>query len=160
MAPRYHKNLTSLPRSGDVLTDWLFRQFVYVLREETLRIARKKRLINPEDPYRGVIRGLMDPEVDPSGRYIHILINPAREANRNRDEELGTLIHELAHVLMRETPERHILQLEGILATRLTATQRRYLKSFLPRHEVKRYPAMPAAPIRNVPLAARKRRPS
>jgi hypothetical protein len=149
--------LTRLPTSGDVLTDWLFRQFVLTLREETLIIKRKRRLVNPEDKRRGAIRGLMDPEVHPSGRYIHILINPARDANRTREDEVDTLIHELAHVVLPRSGERHILRLEELLARRFTSAQRAYLKAFLPRHEVKRYP-MTVGRLPVVPLAARKRR--
>jgi hypothetical protein len=157
MVNRRHHSLTRLPKSGDSLTDWLFRQFVLTLREETLIIKRKKRLVNPEDPARRAIRGLMDPEVHPSGRYIHILINPARDANRTRDDEVNTLIHELAHVVLPRTAERHITQLEDTLSGRFTPSQRAYLKSFLPRHEVKYYP-MAVGQLPTIPLAAKKRR--
>ena len=133
-----------LPRSGDALADWYFRQFVAVLKSERVGIARKRRLTNPDDPHRQVIRGLMDPDLDPRGNWIQILINPARNTHRNRNEEVDTLVHELAHVILPKTGERGILAVESMLATRLSSAQRRILKSFLPRHEVKRYPRMPA----------------
>ena len=140
MISRIGKSAARLPRSGDRLTDWFFRQFVHFLRKETVCIKRKRRLVNPDDPHREAIRGLMDPEVHPSGRYVHILINPARDANRTRDDEADTLIHELSHVVLGKTTERHVLQLESILSARFTLLQRRIIKSFLPRHVVKRYP--------------------
>jgi hypothetical protein len=82
----------------------------------------------------------MDPLAGPSGRTIHIFINPAKDANRDRDEEVETLIHELAHVVMERALERDILRLERTLAKEFTVHQRRFLKAFLPRHTVKRYP--------------------
>ncbi len=134
-----------LPRSGDVLTDWFFRQFLAVLRSERVRIARKRRLINPDDPHRQVIRGLMDPDLDPRGNWVQILINPARNTHRDRDEEVDTLVHELAHVILPKTGERGILAIENALAKNLTKTQRVCLKAFLPKHEVKKYPKIPVS---------------
>jgi len=134
------KYLTAIPKSGDHLVDLLFQQFVVFLRKETVRVARKKRLVNPDDPRRKVIRGLMDPDIHPSGNWIQILINPARNTHRNRNEEVETLIHELSHAVLPKASERHILRMESVLSKKFTVPQRRYLKSFLPRHEVKRYP--------------------
>jgi len=130
-----------LPRSGDELTDWFFRQFLAVLMTERVRIVRKKRLVNPDDPHRRVIRGLMDPDVDPSGRWVQILINPSRTTHRDRDEEMETLVHELAHIILPKTSERGILSIENILSRMLSRDQRACLKVFLPRHEVKNYPS-------------------
>jgi hypothetical protein len=127
-------------RCGDPLADWFFRQFVAVLRSEKVRISRKRRLVNPDDPHRQVIRGLMDPDLDPRGNLVQILINPARNTHRNRNEEVDTLIHELAHIILPKTGERGILTVENALSKGFTPVQRRLLKSFLPRHEVKRYP--------------------
>lgn len=131
-----------LPRSGDAMTDWFFKQFAAVLNNERVRVVRKRRLVNPDDPHRQVIRGLMDPDIHPSGNWVQILINPARNTHRDRNEEVDTLVHELAHVILPRTGEREILVMETLLAKRLTAAQRRYLKGFLPRHEVKRYPKL------------------
>jgi hypothetical protein len=136
------KHLTELPKSGDTLVDWFFRQCVVILRSERVRISRKKRLVNPDDPHRKVIRGLMDPDIHPSGNWVQILINPAKNTHKCRDDEVETLIHELAHALMPRSGERAILGIESILTKRFTVAQRRYLKSFIPKHEVKRYPGL------------------
>ncbi len=120
----------------------MFVQFVVVLRSERVRIARKKRLVNPDDPTRQAIRGLMDPDIHPSGNWVQILINPAKNTHRCRDEEVGTLIHELTHIVLPRTGERSVLRLENLLSRRFSFAQRRYLKSFIPRHEVKHYPTM------------------
>ncbi len=113
-----------------------------VLRSERVKISRKKRLVNPDDPHRKVIRGLMDPDIHPSGNWVQILINPAKNTHRCRDDEVETLIHELAHVILPRAGERSILSIEGILVRQFSASQRRYLKSFIPKHEVKRYPSV------------------
>lgn len=129
-----------LLRSGDPLTDWFFRQFIAVLKDEKVHISRKRRLVNPDDPHRRVIRGLMDPDIHPSGNWVQILINPSKNTHRDRNEEVETLVHELAHVILPKTGERGILTVETALSKGFTPSQRRFLKSFLPRHEVKRYP--------------------
>ncbi len=144
MAQLYRRADLALP-SGDALADWFFRQFVRVLTSERVRIVRKKRLVNPDDAHRRVIRGLMDPDVDPNGERVQILINAARTTHRDRDEEMETLVHELAHVILPKTAERSILSIENILSRTLSREQRGCLKAFLPRHEVKKYPsALPA----------------
>jgi hypothetical protein len=143
MAQLFRRSLV-LPQSGDALTDWFFRQFIAILKTEEVRIGRKKRLVNPDDPHRKVIRGLMDPDLDPEGALVHIFINPSRTTHRNRDEEVETLVHELAHVILPKTPERSIFGIERILARRLTRAQRTFLKAFLPRHEIKHYPRLVA----------------
>jgi|GEM_PF-1642843 len=134
------KYLTELPKSGDSLVDWFFRQCSIILKSERVRIVRKKRLINPDDPHRRVIRGLMDPDIHPSGNWVQILINSAKNTHKCRDDEVETLIHELAHVLMPRSGERAVLGFEAILVRRFSLSQRRYLKSFIPKHEVKKYP--------------------
>jgi len=130
----------AMPKSGDILVDWVFRHFVVVLQSERVRVTRKKRLVNPDDPHRKVIRGLMDPDIHPSGNWVQILINPAKSTHKNRDDEVETLIHELAHVILPRSGERAILAIESMLAHRFSVAQRRYLKSFIPKHEVKHYP--------------------
>lgn len=133
------KYLTSIPKSGDLFVDWIFTQYVIALRSQRVRIVRKKRLINPDDPRRLVIRGLLDPD---SGNWVQILINPAKNTHSNRDEEVETLIHEVGHLILPRASERSILRLETILSRRFSMAQRRYLKSFIPKHEVKHYPGL------------------
>lgn len=138
------KFVTSMPKSGDSLVDWMFRQFVVVLQSERVKVTRKKRLVNPDDPHRKVIRGLMDPDIHPSGNWVQILINPAKNTHKSRNDEVETLIHELAHVILPRSGERAILAMENLLARRFSVAQRRYLKSYIPKHEVKHYPRVGA----------------
>lgn len=128
--------------SGHPLVDWVFRQFMGVLKDYRVRVSRMKRLVDPTDPRRRLLQGLMDPEVHPSGNWVQILINPARTLHRTRDEELDTLIHELAHVVFPKARERDVARIEKLLAKSLSRTQRSYLKKFLPRHQVKKYPRL------------------
>ena len=62
------------------------------------------------------------------------------DTHRCRDDEVETLVHELAHIILPRTGERGILTIENALAKNLTKSQRACLKAFLPKHEVKRYP--------------------
>jgi hypothetical protein len=123
--------LRDTPTSGDKLVDWVFKQFIFFLRRETLHIKRKKRLLND---HRRAIRGLMDPESQPK---IEITINCAKSVHENRNEEVGTLIHELAHIVFWKTREEFIGQIERILIEKFTQEQKDLLKSFIPKHEVK-----------------------
>lgn len=129
-------SLARLPRSGDKLVDWIFKQFVFFLRRETLRIKRKRYVYDKEDPHRKALYGLMQAPGAPDPR-IDILINAAKSRHSNRDEEVDTLIHELCHVVFWKTGERFVRQLDRILKKRLTQEQKNHLKSFIPRHEVK-----------------------
>ncbi|MBI2063628.1 MAG: hypothetical protein HYT65_01390 [Candidatus Yanofskybacteria bacterium] len=127
-------SLRDVPLSGDKLTDWVFKQFIFFIRRETLYIKRKKRLLNPNDKHHCAIRGLMDPEFEPK---IEITINSAKSVHANRNEEVETLIHELCHILFWKTQERSIWQTERILIKKFTKEQKDFLKSFIPHHEVK-----------------------
>lgn len=132
--------LTKIPRSGDALTDWMYRQFVSMLNDENLVVYRMRRLHDPADRRRRALRGIMDPYIHPSGKHIQIIVNPARSANRNWVQEVETLVHELTHVLMERTRERGIVQLEKILAKNITLEQKRYLRMFLPDETIHQYP--------------------
>lgn len=136
----------------------MFRQFVAMLRDENLVIFRMRRLHDPADRSRRAIRGIMDPFVHPSGRYVHILINPAKDANQDWEEEVETLIHELAHMVMERASERSIVRIEKILAKHFTLAQKRFLKTFLPRHTIKRYPSYPPELFPQAALAAQKKK--
>ncbi len=124
-------SLRDVPLSGDELTDWVFKQFIFFLRKETLHIKRKKRLL---DEHRRALRGLMESEPAPE---LKITINCAKRQHENRDEEVGTLIHELAHIVFWKTRDRFIWQVEKILTENFTQEQKNFLKSFIPRHEVR-----------------------
>ncbi len=128
--------LAQVPRSGDKLVDWVFKQFVFFLRKETVRIKSKQFVFAKDDSHRRAVYGLMQPK-DESGHQIDIMISAAKSRHCNRDEEVVTLIHELSHIVFWKTRERFIRQIESILVDKLTGEQKNYLKSFIPRHAVK-----------------------
>lgn len=128
--------LNRLPCSGDKLVDWVFKQFVFFLRREALHIKRKRRLVNPNDPHKHKLRGLMSPQ-DHAGNRIDILISVERTYHPDCDGEVSTLIHELSHIVFWKTRECFIGQIERILVEKFTTKQKNYLKSFIPRYEVK-----------------------
>ena len=130
-------SLRKVPLSGDNLTDWIFKQFFFFLQKETLRIKRKKRVVL-SDKHQQALRGLMNPEVGPSEYHIEIILSSDKKMHCNRDEEVETLIHELCHILFGKTHERFIFQMECILIKKLTIEQKNFLKTFIPRHEVKK----------------------
>jgi hypothetical protein len=129
-------SLAHLPRSGDKLVDWIFKQFVFFLRKETTHIKRKKRISTARIDPQLTVAGMMCPQ-DEAGHRVDILINSAKNAHRSRDDELKTLIHELCHLVFWKTWERFIGQMEMIMLEKLTQEQKSYLKSFIPHHEVK-----------------------
>lgn len=130
-------NLRKVPLSGDKLTDWVFKQFIFFLRRETLRIKRKKRLLDTDNPHRKALFGLLECDLEPAGHGIQITINPSKSKHLNRDEELETLVHELSHIVFWKVQENFIYQVQKILIKKLTPEQKVFLKSFIPRHEVK-----------------------
>lgn len=123
--------LRDVPRSGNWFIDWVFKEYALVLRKKTTRIKRKKGLLDPE---RGnAVAGLT--KINKS--KVEITINSDREANTSRNAEVKTLIHELGHVVFWAR-ERNIRQLEKRLFKEgFTKEQKNFLKSFLPKYEVK-----------------------
>jgi len=131
-------HLKNVPLSGDRLVDWIFKQFIILLRKETLHIRRRKRVID-KDLRAFAIKGKT--EFHSSPHHIDIQINSSRCQHASRNEELDSLIHELSHILFRKFTKKDepaIEQMEDILIARFTQEQRRFLKSFLPGHEVKK----------------------
>lgn len=128
------KNRKGPPLSGDRLVDWIFRRFVEILNYEVLAIKKKKRLSDPDDPHHNALMGLLTEEDE-------IYLSASKVQHRNKDEMLGTLIHEISHILFRDVKERYIEQLENILVIKFTDEQKRILKKFIPKHQVKTGPA-------------------
>ncbi len=120
------------PYSGDQLADWFFRNFVFILN--SVRVSKKDNLRNP-NRYREKLDGLL--LCEESEVFL--------EAKLPIGERLQTLVHECLHMMLPETRERKILQLEKIVWRRLTEDQRKILKSYLPKHKVKNVSAPSSA---------------
>ncbi|MEK7520871.1 MAG: hypothetical protein AAB560_02215 [Patescibacteria group bacterium] len=117
------------PRSGDQLTDWFFRNCLFVLNNIVARISKKENLRDPDRRWRK-LDGLLLTESD----EVYL------EAGLHINDRLVTLIHECLHILLPETRENKILQLEKILWRRFTHDQKKIIKTYIPKHKVKKGP--------------------
>ena len=125
------------PLSGDKLTDWIFWQFILLLKNKKLRIKKKKSVIKFIGRRKKSVRGISNTTAGPDSRGIEIIISSAKSVHANKNQELETLIHELAHILFPKTREKFIRQIEDVLVAKFTRNQKSLLKSFLLRHERK-----------------------
>lgn len=117
-----------------MLVNWIFARFIEILKDPKTIIRKKKRLIDPDDPRkRSVLSGLVTDQGD-------IYLNSAKSRHKNTDELLETLIHELSHILFSDTKERYIKTITKILSIKFSDKQRGILKSYIPKHEVKKNP--------------------
>ncbi|MDP3710720.1 MAG: hypothetical protein Q8R29_03320 [bacterium] len=122
-----------IPLSGDRLVDWEFRRIIYVLDNIVEFIKKKKVLRDPDDRRKRLLGFLM------TGHKVIYL-----SSNKRYCPLAKTLIHEALHVLyppyISRVPHRCIFQKEEILWLRFTEAQKRFLRSYIPKHEVKTDP--------------------
>ena len=122
-----------IPLSGDRLIDWEFRRIVYVL-DNIVAFIRKKKVLRDPDDRRKKLLGFLA-----SGHRI-IYLSP----HKHECPLAKTLIHEALHILypprVSPVPHRCIFQKEDILWLRFTESQKRFLRSYIPKHEVKTDP--------------------
>jgi len=130
------KKVKRLPTSGDRLIDWHFRQIVNILERGIYAIRKKKRLVDTDDrPPRKAIRGLYDPNLE------MIFLNASKSQHPTWQDYIETLIHEASHKLHPLSKHRGgIDDIEKILMIKFTDEQKRYLKKFIPKKEVKHDP--------------------
>lgn len=119
-----------LPCSGDRLVDTLFRIIVDVLDKEIEAIHMKRVLRDPDD-HRKELHGLITQGKIYLGKNKHL---------RTHQSLASTLIHELLHAAIETAFERRVKALEEILFVRFTDAQKRFLRKYLPKHEVKTEP--------------------
>lgn len=119
--------------SGDRLVDWIFNRFIEIANKAPIR--KKKRLLDPDDPRKKTaLSGLVTKQND-------IYLNSAKIRHKNKDELLKTFIHELAHILFfPKIKHRYIYSITTILLLKFSDKQKRILKSYIPKHEVKKNP--------------------
>lgn len=127
-----------LPLCGDNLTDLLFRIIVDTICYRISAIKKKKNLTNPDttDPQkrRQAFYGIYDKE------RKEVYLSDSKCKHPTKISMVSTLIHEVLHEAMLHVFERRILRLERILETRFNDKQKRYLRGFIPRHQVKTGP--------------------
>jgi len=117
-------------KSGDVLVDWIFRRFVEILNKKVDLIVLKRRLRDEKGK-------LLDGQWKKENKTIYI--NPARYSpacgSRKDYDMLVTLVHELSHILFEPAREREILQAERMLIQKLSDSQKRALRGFIPKDD-------------------------
>ena len=132
-----------LPTSGDRLIDWHFREIVNILERGIAAIRKKKRLVSTDEkPPRKAVRGLYDYDLE------MIFLNAAKSVHPAWQDYVETIIHETYHKIYdkkrlgHKSHVRHksIDVLAKILMLKLTDEQKRYLKKFIPKKEVKQDP--------------------
>ncbi|MDO8574844.1 MAG: hypothetical protein Q7R61_01050 [bacterium] len=137
MAKR-RKNGKGPPLCGDNLTDLLFKIVVDTICHTVAAIKKKKNLTDPDitDPQkrRRACYGIYDRE------RKEVYLSYSKCKHPTKISMVPSLIHEVLHAAMPHVFERRILRLEIILETRLTDKQKRYLRRFIPKHQVKTGP--------------------
>lgn len=117
-----------------MLADWIFARFIEILNDQEIIVRKKKRLFDPDDLKKIALAGFLTERNE-------IYLNSSKNQHKNIEELLQTLIHELSHVLLPETKEKYIKRLEKILWLKFSDKQKGILKSYIPKHEVKKNPA-------------------
>ena len=125
------KQVERLPLSGDRLIDWEFKRLVHILENVIEFVRKKKGLRSPKDR-RMKLWGFLTED------YIVYLSSE----KRSKPPIVKILIHETLHALYPPSVVRHryIYQKADILWVRFTDAQKRYLRAFIPKHEVKTDP--------------------
>ena len=133
------KNGKSPPLCGDRLVDLLFKMTLDAIYYRISSIKKKKVLTNPDekDPKerRRTICGIYDPVTK------EVYLSASKCKHPTKMSMIPALIHEIFHEIMPDVFHHRIYQLERVLKIRFTDKQKRYLKKFIPKHEVKRGPA-------------------
>ena len=124
--------------SGNAWVDWTFRRFIEVLSVVEIKI--KKRLKNPEDPKKEIIRGLWDPDIHT------IFLNHSKTMHETPEELLETLCHEILHSITGTPPFKYcthksIYRAERALVQSFSTRQKKILMRFIPKEEEKLSPA-------------------
>ena len=129
---RHNKKLKSIPLSGDILIDTFFKIFIEAL-DKTIEAVRVKGILRDPEDRRKELQGLL----------VEGKIYLGKRKNKKRKSSLvGTLIHELLHAItdVEVVREGMILKLENVFYIRFTDAQKRYLRKYIPKHEVKEEP--------------------
>ena len=123
-----------LPLSGDRLVDILFLVLLDTLEKQITAIHVKEILRDP-DNHKKTIFGILTQNQNEDLIFI------GKEKHRRHNEPIvQTLIHELLHHTLPGITHRRIYQLEARIWPRLTDSQKRFLRKYVPKHTVKKEP--------------------
>lgn len=124
------KQKRKLPLSGDSLIDLEFKILVETLEREISAIRLKKVLRDPDDRRKDLLGLLTEGKIYLGKRSHRVYQEPM----------VRTLIHELKHASRPPIREKRIRQLAKYYFARFTDQQKRFLRSYIPKHEVKKEP--------------------
>ena len=134
MAKPKRKKPGKLPLSGDKLVD-TFKMVIDSILYKISSIKKKKIVTNPDEKdqkeKRKTLSGLHDPQTN------EIFLSASKCKHPTKMSMIPTLIHEVLHEVTPSVFHRRIYQLERALVMRFTDAQKRYLRSFIPKHRVK-----------------------
>lgn len=127
------------PLCGDRLVDLFFKLLIETMRYRIVSIKKKKNITDPneKDPKkkRETLYGLYDPNTK------EVFLSASKCKHPTKMSMIPALIHEIFHEIMPGVFHCRIYQLERVLKIRFTEEQKRYLRKFIPKHEVKKGPA-------------------
>ncbi len=118
------------PLSGNNIFDLIFKVLLEILEKEIAAINVKRILMDPDDKTEELCGLIQEGEIY-LGKRKHKLTSSSITS---------TLIHELLHQALPKLREKRIKQFEKCLWPNLTDTQKRYLRQYIPKHEVKKEP--------------------
>lgn len=126
------KRPKNIPLSGDVLVDTFFEILIEAL-EKTIESVRMKKILLDPDDRRKELHGLLSEGKIYLGKHKHKV---------KKSPLVKTLIHELLHAItdVEVVREWKIRRLERVLYIRFTDVQKRFLRRYIPKHEVKEEP--------------------
>lgn len=117
-------------KSGDPLTDWVFRRFIEAINAKVKQIVLKRRLKDEGGE-------LLDGQWDPNTGILEL--NPAKWGHEKEYDVLRSFIHELCHIFLNTVNEKilgsKVEVLEKILWENFTPAQKRALRNFIPNDE-------------------------
>lgn len=127
------KRPKNMPLSGDILVDTLFEILIEAL-EKTIEAVRMKKVLRDPDNRRKELHGLLIEGKIYLGKHKHKV---------KKAPLVKTLIHELLHAVtdVEVVKEWKIRRLERVLYIRFTDAQKRFLRKYIPKHEVKEEPS-------------------
>lgn len=132
------KNGKKPPLCGDRLVDLFFKLIIEIIHHRIVSIKKKKNVTDlyEKDPKkkRAALYGIYYPETK------EIFLSASKCKHPTKMSMIPVLIHEVFHEIMPNVYEKRIYQIERILKIRFTDEQKRYLRKFIPKHEVKTGP--------------------
>lgn len=112
----------------------MFKDIILIL-EKSVKYIRKKKCLRYKNKHDEILCGLLLWGKNAKDHVIYL--NSSKNANKNRDELAKSLLHEALHILFHTNDNTIIKPYENICWDCLNIEQKRIIKSYLPKKEVK-----------------------